>query len=196
MCGATSAQNQLQQEQAQFYQQGIAQSQRVNQEDASLTNLYNSILQKGPNAQGFSAGETENLNSQAVEGTAQNYAAASKALGGKLAAEGGGDIAMPTGAENQMQAELAASAAASESQQESQIQEANYRQGAEQYNNAASGAAALNNGAAYENAATGQGSAASTTANQIAQEDNSWMSAVGGAVGAGLSGWASGGFQT
>ena len=196
MCGASSAQTQLETEQAQFYQQGIQQSQRVNAEDASLTNLYNSVLQKGPNAEGFSAGETEKLDSQAVEGTAQNYAAASKALGGKLAAEGGGNNAMPTGAENEMQAELAASAAGSESGQETQIEEANYRQGAEQYDQAASGAAALNNGAAYENAATGEGSAASTTANEIAQEDNSWMSAIGGAVGAGLGGWASGGFKT
>ena len=142
MCGASSAQNQLATEQADFYQQGIAESQKVNAEDASLTNIYNSVIAKGANQEGFTAGQMEKMNSQAVEGTAQNYAAASKALGGKLAAEGGGNNAMPTGAENEMQAELAASAAGSESGQETQIEEANYRQGAEQYDQAASGAAA------------------------------------------------------
>ena len=154
----------------------------MNAEDASLTNIYNSVIAKGANQEGFTAGQMEKMNSQAVEGTAQNYAAASKALGGKLAAEGGGNNAMPTGAENEMQAELAASSAATESGEESAIQQADWEQGAQQFNMAMAGAAGLNNSVAQENAATGEGSAANTTMNDIAQENTAAFSAVTGAI--------------
>ena len=126
------------------------------------------------------------MNAQAVEGTAANYKQAATAVNEHLAAEGGGTNPLPSGGQEQLQQEVANSAAANESNQETQIQEANYAEGARQYGAAASGLEGIATGTdplGYENAATASGSAAANTANQIAQEDNSWVNAAIGAAG-------------
>ena len=76
MCGATAAQTNLQNEQAQFYQTANQEAAQTYGEDQALLqqmqSVYAPILAKGPNQEGFSAAETQDLNSQAVEGTAEN----------------------------------------------------------------------------------------------------------------------------
>ena len=134
MCGGpTAAQTQLQDEQAAFYRQAIQESSQTYGEDqqllAQVQAIYDPILAKGPNQEGFSAEELANLNAQAVEGTATNYSSAAKAVNEKMAAEGGGDIAIPSGGQLQLQQEVANSAASQESSQENQILEADYQQG-------------------------------------------------------------------
>ena len=190
MCGASQQQNELAAEQTAAYQQ--AQQMTAEQYGkqsaiyATLTPQFESILAKGPNQQGFSSEEQQTLNAQAVEGTAENYKQAATAVNEQLAAEGGGTNPLPSGGQEQLQQEVANSAAANESSQETQIQEANYKQGAQEYGAAASGLEGIATGTdplGFENAATNAGTAASNTADQIAQEDNSWVNAAIGAAG-------------
>lgn len=198
MSGPTAAQTNLSNEQAAFYQEGTQQAQQTYAEDQQLqkqfTDIYSPILAKGPNQEGFTAGEKENLDSEAVEGTAENYQGAARAVNEKLAAEGGGTNPLPSGGQAQLQEETATSAAEEESKEETQIEQADYTQGATEFGEA-TGALESEEGnlnpAGYENAATSAGSAAATTANEIAEENDSWENAAigaAGAIGGGLAG--------
>jgi hypothetical protein len=190
MCGATSAQTQLQTEEMQTLQQydSMMQTQYANQQ--GLYKQVNSVLQPilaaGPDQKGFSQDEENTLNAQAVEGTAENYAGASKAVNESIAAEGGGNEAITTGGAAELKGEIAASAAQTESGQETQIQEANYQAGQQNFQNAEQGEMAVASGEnplGYAGAVTNQENATSNTANEIAQEDNSWINAAIGAAG-------------
>jgi hypothetical protein len=190
MCGSTAAQDELQQEQISAYQQAqqMTAQQYANQQAiyAPMAAQFQSIFNKGPNQEGFSTEETNTLNAQAVAGTATNYSQAEKAVGESLAAEGGGDEYMPSGGADQIKEEVANSAAAQESGQETQIKEADYQQGLSEWNAAAGGLETIASGQnplGYEQEANTAGSAASTTANDIATQDNSWINAAVGAAG-------------
>jgi hypothetical protein len=190
MCGATSAQTQLQNEQMETLQQYDAMMQQQYADQTALYSEVNSVLQPilkaGPNQEGFSSAEKQDLDSQAVEGTAENYQQAAKAVNEQLAAEGGGDAPITTGGQAQLKEQVAEGAAQSESQQESQIKQADYAQGYSEFQNAEEGEMAIaagENPLGYMSATTNQGEAAANTANQIAQEDNSWISAALGAAG-------------
>lgn len=190
MCGATGAQEQLQQSQMEFYNEATQQARTAFGEDQAilkgLEDVYSPILAKGPNQKGFSTEQENDLNASAVEGTATSYQHAAKALNEQLATEGGGNIAMPTGGQQQLKAELAAASAGSEAQQLTHIKEADYAQGYDEFKlatNALSEASGRLNPASYDNAATGAGSAAEKTASDIAAENSSWVNAALGAVG-------------
>jgi len=191
MCGATQAQQQLEGEQAAFYQQATSEAATAFAETQQLQQqvkaIYDPILAGGPSQEGFSQAEKDVLNAQAVEGTAESYKSASAALGAKIGAAGGGDIPGITGSGAQLEEELAASSAGTQSQEESQILQADYATGRQNFENATNAelsVAGQLNPTAYNNAATGAGGAASTTANDIAQANNSWVNAALGAVGA------------
>ena len=66
MSGPTAAQTNLSNEQASFYQEATAQSQQTYAEDQKLqqqfSSIYSPILAKGPNQQGFSSQEEQDLN--------------------------------------------------------------------------------------------------------------------------------------
>jgi hypothetical protein len=165
---------------------------------ASVNSVLQPILKAGPDQQGFSSAESNTLNAQAVEGTAENYAGAARAVGESLAGEGGGEE-LPTGGQAEMKAEIAQSAAGQESQQETQIQEANYQTGRENFQMAEQGELAIaagENPTSYGNMATNSANAAGSEANAIAQEDSSWENALIGAAGSVGEGWAEGGFKT
>jgi hypothetical protein len=190
MCGATGAQYQLQQEQIDAYQeaQNLMQEQYANQQAiwSQMSPMFEKIFALGPSQEGFSAAETNTLNAQAVEGTAENYEQAAKATNEQEAAVGGGNAYMPSGGAAQLKEEVATSAAQSESQQETQIKEADYQQGYQEWLNAGEGLQAIaagENPLGYEQGATSAGGAASETANQIASEQNSWINAALGAAG-------------
>lgn len=202
MSGPSSAQQQLSEEQAQFYQQGIQEASTTFSEQqgliAQMKAVYDPILAAGPNQTGFSTAEENNLNAQAVEGTATNYAAGARAVGERQAAEGGGSTAAPTGAQEEMQQEVASRAAQQESSEESQIQQADYAAGHQNFQEATGALATVSgelNPTAYMNAATNAGSAAETTMNQMNEEENSWVAPVLGAVGAIGGGMATGGMS-
>jgi hypothetical protein len=202
MCGSTQAQGTLQQEQLDAYKQAqeMTAKQYADQQAiyAPMAKQFQSIFALGPSQEGFSTDETNVLNATAVAGTATNYANASKAVGEKLAAEGGGNEVIGSGGAAQLKAETAQSAAGELSREQTQIKEADYEQGYKQWMNAGQGLeniAAGENPLGYEGAATGAGGAAGTTADQIAQQQNSWINAALGAAGAIGGGWAEGGFK-
>jgi hypothetical protein len=203
MSGPTSQQLQLQQEEIDAYQsaQQMTQEQYADQQAiyGPMAQQFQAILAKGPNQEGFTTAEENDLNAQAVEGTAENYSAAARATGEKLATEGGGSTTLTSGQQAEVQSQTAQSAAQEESKEESQIKQADYTQGLNEWQQAAGGLetiAAGENPLGFENAETSSGSAASTTASQIASEEDSWINAAIGAVGTAAGGWASGGFKT
>jgi hypothetical protein len=190
MCGATSAQNSLQAEDLSTLQEynSAFQQQYANQQAiyGKVSSVLDPILAAGPNQTGFSTGEENTLNSQAVEGTAENYAGAAKAVGEQVAAEGGGNSPISVGGQTELKQQVANSAAQTESGEETQIQEANYNQGRSNFENAEEGEMAIASGEnplGYASAATSQANTTGTIANQIAQENNSWYSAALGAAG-------------
>lgn len=190
MSGPTQAQTQLTNEETAAYEQ--AQTMTAQQYGAQsaiyaqMTPQFESIFAKGPSQEGFSPEETATLNAQAVEGTAENYSSAAKAVGEKLAGEGGGTNPLPTGASTELEGEIASSAAGEESKQESEIKSADYVAGRSNYKDAAVGLEGVATGLdplGYEGAATSAGNSANTEANAIATEDDSWINAVIGAAG-------------
>jgi hypothetical protein len=204
MSGPTAQQTQLGDAQLAAYQQAsqLTQQQYANQQSiyGPMTSQFQSIFAKGPGQKGFSDEETADLNAQATEGTAENYGNAARATGENVAARGGGTDALPTGADEAIQGNIATSAAEEQSRQESQIEGANFAQGHSDWENAGQGLQAIaagDNPLGFEGAETGAGSAAGTTAGEIASEDNSWINAAIGAVGsaagtasgAGISKW-------
>lgn len=201
MCGASSQQTQIEASQASFYNTLTSEYKTIFGEDQGilkqLTSSFAPILAGGINQEGFSAGELANLNSQAVTGTGRNYAAARSALAAQQGASGGGNTYIPSGAKNEINAQLAQSAAANESGIESNILAADYATGRSNYLAAAEGlggVAGQLNPAGFANSATGAGNAAASTADAITQANNSWMSLVGGALGA--AGTAYGGYAS
>ena len=197
--GASAQQTGIADSQQNFYNTLSANyNQQFAQQSAILGTLQkslNPIVQAGPNQYGFSTAETNNLNSQALQGTGQQYANASKALGQQQAAQGGGNSYLPTGAQAQQQAGLAAGAANQASNQLMGVQQAGYQQGYNQYQSAIGqlgGVAGMYSPTSYAGEATGAGSAAANTANQVNQENNAaspWNlvgGILGGAVGGGL----------
>lgn len=198
MCGASQGQKDLAQSQSDFYKTMTAQYNTVFGENQqilkSLTASFQPILDKGINQEGFSKAELDNLNAQAVTGTGTNYAKAAAALGASQGAEGGGTAYIPSGAKRAQQAQLAESAAANESGIEANIKAADYSTGRANYLTAAEGlggVAGQLNPAGFANSATGAGSAASTTENEITQANNSWMNLVAGGLGAASSAFGS-----
>lgn len=201
MC-ASDSQNQIEDQDQQTmaeYNQNFA-TQYADQKEtlAKITSVLDPILNKGPNQQGFSDDERNELNGQVVAGTAANYKQAAAAVGDQEAAEGGGDNPLPTGAQNQAKDEVAESAAKEESQQESEVVSADYNQGFKEFENAEEGefgVASAENPLGYAGAATNQDTAAGNEANSIASEDSSWENALLGAAGSVGEGWATGGFK-
>ena len=189
MCGSTAAQNSLSQSQTIFYNQMQQQDATTFAEDQQMLkqvqSAYSPILAAGPNQFGFSAGETNDLNTTATEGVAKDYSAASKALRENEAASGG-DSYVSSGVNSQRDASLAESGADQLANEQLQIKNAGYQQGYNEFTQATSaleGAEGLNNSVSYADAATSAGSAAGTTDNQIAQENESWMTPLLGAAG-------------
>jgi hypothetical protein len=193
MCGANQQQTQISDAQQQMYQTlnssyqtAFGQSQTITN---ALTAQFQPILAAGPGQQGFSAAENQSLNTSASENIAQNYAAAQKATAQVLAARGGGNTLLPDSISANLTAQNANQAAQQRSQAQNTITQANYAQGYQNWANAASvlsNTAGLLNPNAYASSATGAGTAAANTANQIAQQNNSiWNAAIGalGSVG-------------
>jgi hypothetical protein len=191
MCGPDQAQVDLEQNQAQFYAQLRQQDQTLFGEDQGilqqLQSVYAPILAAGPNQYGHSDAEDTLLNSQATEGVARNYRAASTALKEEQAAEGGGNSYLPSGAHESAEAQLNAAAAGTLSDERMQIKQAGFDQGYKQFSQATTaleGASSLMNPAGTAAVANQAGSDENATSSAIAQENSSWMAPLAGAVGA------------
>lgn len=191
MCGASSEQKNLANEQAAYYQ---TLTKQANEEFGmasdvfnEISSIYGPIFQKGPNQEGFSQGELNTLNSAASTGVGKAFAAADTAAKENLAAEGGGNNLLPSGTEAKLAEGLTTAGASQLAGEENQIQQADYQQGYNEFQAATSALMGSPNlfGTANSGAgvATGGGEAANQTFNDIAQENASPFNAVVGALG-------------
>jgi hypothetical protein len=152
---------------------------------SSLTSEFQPILQAGPSQEGFAAPETAALRTQAADTTAQGAQQADVALQGKEATMGGGEFG-PSGANQQLEAGLLSSAANENANLQENITAADYTTGRQNFDLAAQelgSVATTENPNAVAGVATGAGSAANTTQNDIAAENSAWMAPVFGAIG-------------
>lgn len=201
-CGATQQQKDLLTNQTGFYNTLQTQMQQVFGNSSTvfndLVNSYSPIVAAGPSQQGFSQAELSNLNSQAITETGQAYNNAKQAVGERIAAQGGGNIALPSGAAIGPQLSLAESAANQTSGELNQINQANYATGRQNWITASQGLAGAPSvyspAVGFAGAANSAGEAAGNTANTVAQENNSWVNSLIGA-GAGIAGGMLGGFS-
>ncbi len=199
-CGASSQQQGIEQSQQNFMNQLQQQASQVfgasSQLFQNLQSTFMPIIKAGPNQQGFSPAELSAMNSQAITGAGQAYKNAKSAVGNEEAAFGGGNVTLPSGVNTATDLGLAEGAANLTSQQLNQITQENYAVGRQNYQNAVQGAIAspgvFSPASSMAGQATGAGEAAANTANQIAQENNSWMSGVSGILGS-VAGAATGG---
>ena len=190
--GASGAENQLQQQQSDFYKTLTSnyQTQFANQSAIfnSIQSVFNPILQAGPNQYGFSNQEDAALRTQATEGTAASFANARSATAQALASSGGGNDFLPSGANANIQTNLEGQAAATQSNQQLGITEAGYQQGYNQFtqaSNALGSVAAGLNPLGYAGAATPAGNSAFGSASTIQQQNNaaSPWGTIGGILG-------------
>lgn len=203
--GASGQETDIANSQQDFYKTLSANyNQQFANQNAILSTLSKSlspIVQAGPNQFGFSKAETNNLNSQALQGTGQQYRNAAKSLGEAQAAQGGGNSYLPTGAQAQQQATLAAQGANQASNQLLNIQQQGYDQGRAQYNAAISqlgGVASQYNPTGYAGVANTSGTDAFGSANEVNKENEAaspWNlvgGILGGAASAGLNAFTGG----
>lgn len=190
--GATSAETSLQQSQAQFYDllradyaQQFAGQQAILK---AITAAWGPILKAGPGQYGFTSAEDTALRTQAKESTATAYQNAAKAVNEGFAAAGGGNELLPSGAQAQIQSQVATGAAESEASKNLGITEAGYERGYQEFlaaTNAMTGNASLYSPTSYAGEANSAGTAAFNSAQAIQQADaaaSPW-GAVGGILG-------------
>lgn len=198
MCGGpTATQDQLQQEEADFYQTQIQAYNTAYANFSAISSALNAqfapIVAAGPNQTGFSAPEMTTLNTQAVQGTATNYDSAETALNEGLAAEGSGGEGLSSGQTAQLRGELGSSAAATESSEELGIDQADYSQGYTNYENAVGGEEQLASGwnpNSFASSTTNSANSTNSEANAIAQEQESGWTSIIGALGGVAGGFA------
>lgn len=190
--GASAEQKSLAAQQNAFYSTlQSQQSQQFANQNAlfsSIRAVYDPIFNAGPNQFGFSKEEETALRSQASEGTAANYRQAESATSQALAARGGGNSFLPSGAEADIHARVAGAAAAQESGQQLGITKEGYETGRQNFQRASDaemGVAAGYNPLGYAGAATNAGKAAFDSATEIqkANAAGSPWGAIGGLLG-------------
>lgn len=196
--GATVDQRALGQDQMAFYHQIM---QGYSDVFSNATNIMSSlkqqfqpVLDRGINAYGFSLPQDSNLRSIATTNVGQQYKNAAAAAGDKMAAVGGGNVALPSGTESKIQRGLATEAAQADANAQLGITKAGYDVGRENFLKAASIMSSaprelFDSAAPFAQAGTGAGADAAKTEAQIAQED--YQASFGAAVGGILGGAAS-----
>jgi len=203
-CGATSAQNAAQTQQAGFATQVNQQAGQVfgadNQVFNDLMSTFAPTIEAGPSQQGYSAAEKSNLDSAAITNSGIAARNAKQAAGEAEASEGGGNnAALQSGTNTGIDLSVANSAAQNTASQLNTINTNDYAQGNANYNAATSGLLnatnSFNSSTSANNAETNAGTASANTANQIATQNNSWVQGVTGALGAVGGAFASGGLS-
>jgi hypothetical protein len=142
-CGATSAQNQIQNQQMSLSNEATSQAQSIFGSDSAaynqLLNTFSPTVQAGPGQNGFSAQETANLDSQAITANGQAAKNAKQAAGEQQAAAGGGNTVLPSGTTAATDANIDTAIAGNTANELSGITQAGYAQGAKNYEEAAQG---------------------------------------------------------
>jgi len=203
MCGgASDGQKAISAETGSFYRElHGAYGEQFGKFSSILSNLHDAwtpILNGGINQQGFSADERAARNSSAINSTATNYQHASQAVNEQLAARGGGNVVLPTGSVDSINAGIATSAAQDLSSKQNEIVREDYATGRQNFLNAAgalSGVAGQENPLGFAGAAGSEGDQAFKMDTQIQQENNSWKNDLIGGI-TGIAGsFAKGGFK-
>jgi NADH dehydrogenase/NADH:ubiquinone oxidoreductase subunit G len=193
MCGgASNTQNELQDEQAQFY---ATQIQAYNNAYANYTQLQNTLTQQfapvlaaGPGQAGYTAPELTALQTEAKQGTATNFNQAEQAANAAINARGGGNDTtnITSGSAQELEGSIASTAAATESAEELGITQSDYVLGHQNYENAVAGTEEVASGwnpNSFAGSTVSAGNSADAEANAVAEENNSVWSNVLGALG-------------
>jgi len=189
-CKASSAEKNLQKEQADFYKmltQDYA-KQFAGQTAIlkALNTVFEPILAAGPGQYGFSTQEDVSLRTTASDINARQFQNAQTALNENLASRGGGNIFIPSGATAQLESGLLTSEAETEAASQNAITQAGYNVGRQNFLTASgvlSGNAGLMNPTSYAGVANPAGSAAFSSANIIQQQNSAWEGQLGGILG-------------
>lgn len=186
----SDAQKNLANEQAAFYKTLTADygTQFKSQSNilASLQQAFEPILQAGPGQYGFTTAEDTSLRTSAADTIARNFSGAQTALNDTLAARGGGNTFLPSGADAQLQAGLEGSEAAAQSTASNQITQAGFNQGNQNFLSAAGilgGTAQQYNPLGYAGANTNAGNSAFGSATTLYNQGTAWQGALGGILG-------------
>jgi hypothetical protein len=159
---------------------------------AQLQSAWAPVLAAGPGQYGFTAKEDAALRTMSTAGVAQNYKFASQAAGESMAATGGGNTFLPSGAQAQLKSDMASAAAGEQSNLNLGITEAGYSTGRQNFLAASremGGVASQMNPQGYAGQATAAGNAAygSAQTNQEMSNAASPWNAVAGVLGGALS---------
>lgn len=178
-----------------FYNQVTAQQSAAFAEQqgilSDIQSVVEPIVNAGPNAYGFTPQEDALLKSQIETQGAQSIANAQNAaeLGEKQAA--GGAAILPTGAQEQINANLGLVGEQNIANQLTQEQLAGWQAGEQRYQsalNALTGNASLISPTSYTQAATGAGQSATGAINLADSEKSNLLSSIlGGVIGSGTS---------
>lgn len=200
MCGDNEDLKDVTAEQQDFYKKLSAQYDTIfGQNQAitgALTSAFMPILQAGPSQTGFAPGQENALRTQNLENVATDYGQAQRATAQILAARGGGNTLLPSSVDANLLAANTQAAAAERARGDLAITNANYAQGYQNWNTAANvlgSTAGLVDPTRYAGQATGAGSAAGTSAYNLAQTNFAPWGAAFSALGS-VAGAATGGY--
>src|SRR5262249_43301641 len=136
-CGATSEQKSIQQQQSDLFSTLKQQSQlefgNASKVFQDLYDTFSPIVAAGPNQQGFSAPEKAALQSSAITNTGVATRNALQAAKEASAAVGGGNMALPSGADIGRNLSVVNAGANETAKELSDINEKNYEVGRENY---------------------------------------------------------------
>lgn len=191
MCGASSDQKQIAQEQKQNFQTLSDQAGQVfgagSQVFKDLTSAFEPVLAAGQGQSGYTPAELATLKSQAITQTGQQYRNASAAAGERAAAAGGGNALLPSGTQAGIQGNIAAAGANATSNALTGIDVQNAELGRQNWLQAASilgGAPGVFNPAtSAAGASTAAGSDAMSGANAVQAANRQWVGDVTGVLG-------------
>jgi len=194
MCGATNAQNEQEEATTQAYNTATAQASQVFGASSTAFNdllkSYQPIVQAGPSQLGFSQGELATLNSSAITQTGIEAKNEKEALGNAeatAAGTGGSGPVGPGGATIGANLGLAENEGNQTASELSQIKQADYQIGRQNYQNAVQGLAGapsvFNPASSATGAATGAGESANTATENVANANQSPWQLAAGALG-------------
>jgi hypothetical protein len=100
---------------------------------SNITSALEPVVAAGPGQYGYSAAEDAAMRSQATENIAQAGRAATDTTRSAMAAEGGGNIYLPSGSQEAVEAGLAAQTAEKQAEAQSAITQAGYQTGRQNF---------------------------------------------------------------
>ena len=158
-----------------------------------MTAVFRPIFEAGPTQRGFAPEMEAAVRTEAKDYFGAASQQAQQAMGEAFAARGGGQIYIPSGAEEQIKGQAFTEAALAEAKAQTGITKANYEQGYNQWMaaaNAMAGVAGLQNPVGYAGVATTAGENAMKGA--VEAEKGGFWSAVGGILGGAAQSFAEG----